>query len=61
MKKVNENFHTIYTDSDGDEVSLCTEDDFSIMLEECEDMKSIRLDVKENPEKLTGSYEEDAI
>lgn len=53
-EKVPKNFLIVYSDSDGDFVTLITEEDFSIMLEECESMKSVKMQVKENP---NGSFE----
>jgi len=51
---VPKNFLIIYYDTEGDFVTLTSEEDFSIMLEECENMKSVKIQVKENP---NGSFE----
>jgi len=51
---VPKSFLIIYYDTEGDFVTLESEEDFSIMLEECENMKSVKIQVKENP---NGSFE----
>jgi len=51
---VPKNFLIVYYDTEGDFETLKSEEDFSIMLEECENMKSVKIQVKENP---NGSFE----
>jgi len=50
---VPKNFLINYSDADGDFVNLENEEDFLMMIEECENMKSVKMQVKENP---NGSF-----